>query len=144
MIEHSTRAFIDSERAIHSETAQFTLTVILKLVISELTSVVLIVLGTVNLWRGTKKPLDESERGEWKSQLKAQHSENEDHGLWSHHFMGNRWGNGGNSVRLYFWGAPKSLQMVIEAKKLKDTTPWKKSYDQPRQHIEKQRHCFAN
>ena len=31
-------------------------------------------------WRGTKKPLDESERGEWKSWLKAQHSENEDHG----------------------------------------------------------------
>ena len=26
--------------------------------------------------------------------------------------MGNRWGNSGNSVRLYFWGAPKSLQMV--------------------------------
>ena len=35
---------------------------------------------------------------------KAQHSENEDHGIWSHHFMGNRWGNSGNSVRLYFWG----------------------------------------
>ena len=34
--------------------------------------------------------------------LKAQHSENEDHGIWSHHFMGNRWGNSGNSVRLYF------------------------------------------
>ena len=33
-------------------------------------------------------PLDESERGEWKSWLKAQHSENEDHGIWSHHFMG--------------------------------------------------------
>ena len=42
-------------------------------------------------WRGTKKPLDESERGEWKSWLKAQHSENEDHGIWSHHFMANRW-----------------------------------------------------
>ena len=27
--------------------------------------------------------------------LKAQHSENEDHGIWSHHFMGNRWGNSG-------------------------------------------------
>ena len=27
-------------------------------------------------WRTTKKPLDESERGEWKSWLKAQHSEN--------------------------------------------------------------------
>ena len=52
--------------------------------------------------------------------LKAQHSENEDHGIWSHHFMGNRWGNGGNSVRLYFGGAPKSLQMVTAAMKLKD------------------------
>ena len=30
-------------------------------------------------------PLDESERGEGKSWLKAQHSENEDHGIWSHH-----------------------------------------------------------
>ena len=52
--------------------------------------------------------------------LKAQHSENEDHGIWSHHFMGNRWGNGGNSVRLYFGGAPNSLQMVTAAMKLKD------------------------
>ena len=24
--------------------------------------------------------------------------------IWSHHFMGNRWGNSGNSVRLYFGG----------------------------------------
>ena len=52
--------------------------------------------------------------------LKAQHSENKDHGIWSHHFMANRWGNSGNSVRLYFWGAPKSLQMVTAAMKLKD------------------------
>ena len=29
--------------------------------------------------------------------LKAQHSENEDHGTWSHHFMANRWGNSGKS-----------------------------------------------
>ena len=29
-------------------------------------------------WRGTKELLDDSERGEWKSWLKAQHSENED------------------------------------------------------------------
>ena len=41
------------------------------------------------------------ERKNW---LKAQHSENEDHGIQSHHFMGNRWGNNGNSVRLYFGG----------------------------------------
>ena len=52
--------------------------------------------------------------------FKAQHSENEDHGIWSHHFMGNRWGNSGNSVRLYFLGGPKSLQMVTAAMKLKD------------------------
>ena len=31
---------------------------------------------------------------------KAQHSENEDHGIWSHHFMANRWGNSGNNDRL--------------------------------------------
>ena len=40
-----------------------------------------------------------------------------------------------------FWGAPKSLQMVTEAMKLKDAS-WKKSYDQTRQ--KKQRHYFAN
>ena len=32
----------------------------------------------------------------------------------------NRWGNNGNSERLYFWVALKSLQMVIAAMKLKD------------------------
>ena len=43
-------------------------------------------------------------RGRRKSWPKAQHSENEDHGIRSHHFMGNRWGNRRNSVRLYFLG----------------------------------------
>ena len=33
--------------------------------------------------------------------------------------------------------------MVTEAMKLKEA-PWKKSYDQSRQHIKKQRHYFAN
>ena len=47
----------------------------------------------------------ESERRECKSLLKAQHSENKDHGIRSHHFMANRWGNIGNNVRLYFWGS---------------------------------------
>ena len=32
---------------------------------------------------------------------------------------------------LFSW-TPKSLQMVIEAMKLKDASPWKESYDQPR------------
>ena len=43
----------------------------------------------------------------------------QDHGIYSHHFMANRWGNSGNSERLFFW-APKSLQMVTAAMKLKD------------------------
>ena len=34
--------------------------------------------------------------------------------------------------------------MVTAAMKLKTLTPWKKSYDQPRQHIQKQRHYFVN
>ena len=55
-------------------------------------------------WRKTKEPLDESEKGEWKSWLKAQHSENEDHGIWSHHFMANRCGDSGNSDRLFYLG----------------------------------------
>ena len=29
------------------------------------------------------------------------------HGIWCHHFMGNRWGNSGNSGRLHFWGGSK-------------------------------------
>ena len=59
-------------------------------------------------------------KGEFKSWLKTQHSENEDHGIQSYHFMANRWGNNGNSGRLYLGGAPKSLQMVTAAMKLKD------------------------
>ena len=56
-----------------------------------------------------------------KSWLKTQHSKNEDHGIQSHHFMANRWGNNANSDdRIYFGGAPKSLQMVTAAKKLKE------------------------
>ena len=54
--------------------------------------------------RGTQEPLDESETAEWKSWLKTQHSKNKDHGIWSHHFMGNIWGNNGNSERFHFLG----------------------------------------
>ena len=52
--------------------------------------------------------------------------------------MANRWGNNGN--RVFSW-APKWLQMVTTVSKLKDACSWKK---QPRQHIKKQRHYFAN
>ena len=39
-----------------------------------------------------------------KSWLKTQYSKSKGHGIWSHHFMANRWGNKGNSYRLYFGG----------------------------------------
>ena len=52
--------------------------------------------------------------------------------------MGRQW----KQCQTLFLGAPKSLQMVIAAMKL--LTPWKESYDQPREHIKKQRHYFAN
>ena len=41
--------------------------------------------------RGTKESLDGSEREEWKSWLKTQHSKNKDNGIQSHHFVANRW-----------------------------------------------------
>ena len=62
---------------------------------------------TPPLWRKMKR----NERASWwrwkgivKKLLKTQHSENEDHSIWSHHFMANRWENSGNSDRLYFLG----------------------------------------
>ena len=48
------------------------------------------------------------------------------------------------TMRDFIFWAPKSLQIVTAAMKLKTLAPWKKSYDQPRQHIKKQRHYFAN
>ena len=77
-------------------------------------------------WR-TKEPLHESKRGEWKSWLKTQHSENKEHGTPSHHFM--------ETVRDFIWGAPKSLQMMTAAMKLKDSCSLEEKYDQHRQHI---------
>ena len=52
-------------------------------------------------------------------------------------------GETGQWLTLLFW-APKSRQMVIAAMKLKMLTPWKESYDQPRQHLKKQSHYFVN
>ena len=60
------------------------------------------------------------DNGKKKTWLKTQHSKNEEHGFWSHHFMANRWGNSGNRQILYSW-VPKSLWMVTAAMKLNDT-----------------------
>ena len=45
----------------------------------------------------------------------------------------------------FLWGSKtKSLQIVTAVMKLKDATLWEESYDQPRQHINKQSHYFVN
>ena len=70
-------------------------------------------------WRGTKKPLDESERGEWKVGLKLNIQKTK--------IMASgpiiSWEIDGETVEtvsdFIFW-APKSLQMVTAAMKLKD------------------------
>ena len=54
--------------------------------------------------------------------------------------MGKQW----KQQDILFSWAPKSLQMVVAAMKLKDTSSFKESYDQPRQHIKKQKHYFVN
>ena len=51
--------------------------------------------------------------------------------------MGKQW----KHDRLYFGELQKSLQMVTA---IRTFALWKKSYDQPRQHIKKQKHSFAN
>ena len=57
--------------------------------------------------------------------------------------MANRWGNSGSSGRLHFWGLQNHCRWWLQPWNLKMLTPWKKSYDQPRQHIKKQGYYFA-
>ena len=45
--------------------------------------------------------------------------------------MGNRWGNSGNSVCLYFSGIQNHCSWWLQPWNEKTLTPWKESYDQP-------------
>ena len=58
--------------------------------------------------------------------------------------MANRWGNNGNSDRLYFLGLQNHWKWWLQPCNSKTFASWKKSYDQPRQHIKKQRCYFAD
>ena len=53
--------------------------------------------------------------------------------------MGKQW----KQCQILFWGVPKLLQMVTAAMKLKDTCSLEEKLWPRRQHIEKQRHYFA-
>ena len=54
--------------------------------------------------------------------------------------MGKQW----IQCQTLFWGAPKSLQIVTAAMKLKEAYSLEGKLWQPRQHIKKQRHYFVN
>ena len=56
--------------------------------------------------------------------------------------MANRWGNSGNNDRLYLGGSKITADGDC-SHEIKMLSPWKESYNQPRQHIKKQRHYFA-
>ena len=60
-------------------------------------------------WRASWKWKEKSEKAGIK-----QHSENQDHGIWSHHFMANRWRNNGNSDRLYFLGLQNHCRWFLQ------------------------------
>ena len=81
-------------------------------------------------WRGTKKPLDESESGDWKSGLKAQHSEMASSPITS-------WEIDGETVEtvsdFIFLGSKITADGDCSHEiKRRLLTPWKESYDQPR------------
>ena len=83
-------------------------------------------------------------RGEWKCWFEIQHSENQDCGIWFHHFLANRKGTSGNSEIFYFGGLQNHCRWWLQQFNLKTFTSWKKNYDQHTQHIKKQKHYFAN
>ena len=56
-----------------------------------------------------------------KAGLKLYIQKNKDHGICSHHFMANRWGNSGNSDRLHFLGLQNHCGQVTAAMKLNGT-----------------------
>ena len=63
-------------------------------------------------------------------------------GIWSHHFMVNRWGKCGNSDRSFFLGLQNHCGWWLQPWNWKTLFPWKKCYDKPRQHIRKLKHYF--
>ena len=54
--------------------------------------------------------------------------------------MGKQW----KQWETLFWGGSKITADGDFSHEIKTLAPWKKSYDQPRQHIKKQRHNFTN
>ena len=64
--------------------------------------------------------------------------------IWSRHFTANKWGNNGNSGRLYFLGVQNHCRWWLQPWNQKRFASWQESYDKSRQCVKKQRHYFAN
>ena len=93
--------------------------------------------------KGTKEPLDESERGEWKSWLKIQHSKNKIVASGSI----TSWQIDGETMEIvtdFIFLGFKITAVSDCSHEIKTTAPWKKSYDKTRRCIKKQRHHFAD
>ena len=58
--------------------------------------------------------------------------------------MTNSWGNNGNGESLYYLGLQNHCRWWLQPWNYKTLAPWKKSYDQPRYSIKKQRHYLSN
>ena len=58
--------------------------------------------------------------------------------------MAHRWGNNGNSDRRYFLGFQNHCRWWLQPQNSKTLVPWKKNYEQPRQHIKNQKHYFTD
>ena len=100
---------------------------------------------TTRKWRRTKKPLVKSERGEGKSWFKT-HVNQKANIMASHPIS--LWQIEGETKEtvsgFIFFGLQNHGRWWLQAWYQKTLAHWKNSYDQPRQHIEKQRHSFAN
>ena len=79
--------------------------------------------------RGSKEPLDEVKEGVKKKKwLKPEHSKNENHGIWSHHFMANRCGNNETVTDFIFLGSIITMDGDMSLSKfremVKDREAW--------------------
>ena len=91
------------------------------------------------LWQ--KLTLDENERGEWKSWFKIQKTKIMASGpITSCQIDGETM----ETVTDFIFCGSNHCRWWLRPWNYKTLAPWKKSYDQPRQHIKKQRHYFAN
>ena len=77
-----------------------------------------------------------------KAGLKLNIQKDQDHGIQSHHFMANRWGNNASSDRFYFFGLQNNADDDCSYE-IKTLASWKESYEKLRQHIKNQSHHFA-